>query len=123
MPAQRVITTFAGADTIPIAGGIPAVNAVIGVNAVNADHFGNFYVCEEFQNVVLKVDSQVLAGNGIQTFSGDGGLAVNASVNEPQGVAVDGAGNIYISDSLTNTAGWQSTHSLLSLARSSVSQG
>ncbi len=106
LPAQRVITTYAGTDTIPIAGGIPAVNAAIGVNAVNADRFGNFYVCDEFQNVVLKVDSQggivVLAGNGIQTFSGDGGLAVNASVNEPQGVAVDASGNIFISDSFNH---------------------
>src|SRR5262245_14150206 len=90
--AQRVITTYAGTDTIPIGGGIPAVSAAIGVNAVNADRLGNFYICDEFQNVVLKVDPQgsifVIAGNGIQTFSGDGGLAVNASVNEPQAVAV-----------------------------------
>jgi uncharacterized protein (TIGR03437 family) len=104
--AQRVITTFAGTDTIPIAGGIPAIQASIGVNAVNADRSGNFYVSDEFQNVVLKVDSQdnifVIAGNGIQTFSGDGGLAVNASLNEPQAVAVAANGEIYISDSFNH---------------------
>src|SRR5207249_8275321 len=101
--AQRVITTFAGTDFIPIGGGIPAVSAAIGANAVNTDRAGNFYISDEFQNVVFKVDSQdriiVIAGNGIKTVSGDGGLAVNASINEPQGVAVDSAGNVYISDS------------------------
>jgi sugar lactone lactonase YvrE len=104
--AQRVIATFAGTDVVPIAGGVPATSASISVNTVNADRAGNFYICDEFQSVVFKVDQQntisVIAGNGIQTFSGDGGLAVNASLNEPQGVAVDPAGNVFISDSFNH---------------------
>jgi hypothetical protein len=39
-----------------------------------------------------------VAGNGIAGFSGDGGLAINAAINNPRGVATDKAGNVYIAD-------------------------
>src|SRR5438105_4644590 len=38
---------------------------------------------------------QSVAGNGTAGYSNDGGLAANAEVNDPFGVAVDPAGNIY----------------------------
>lgn len=38
------------------------------------------------------------AGNGTGGFAGDGGPAINAELNYPQGVAVDSAGNVYIAD-------------------------
>jgi sugar lactone lactonase YvrE len=41
-----------------------------------------------------------VAGNGIEGFSGDGGPAVRAKLNAPDGVAVDPAGNLVIGDSL-----------------------
>jgi len=39
-----------------------------------------------------------VAGNGAQGFSGDGGLATNAKLNDPFGITIDATGNIYIVD-------------------------
>ena len=39
------------------------------------------------------------AGNGVMGFSGDGGLAVLAQINSPEGIAADAVGNVYITES------------------------
>ena len=43
--------------------------------------------------------ASVVAGNGIPGYSGDGGLAINASLSSPADVAFDRSGNLYIADS------------------------
>ena len=43
-----------------------------------------------------------VAGTLAAGFSGDGGLAVKAQLSNPYGVAVDGAGNLYIGDTGNN---------------------
>jgi sugar lactone lactonase YvrE len=43
-----------------------------------------------------------VAGNGVQGYSGDGGMATSATANAPNGVAVDANGNLYIADSGNN---------------------
>jgi len=43
-----------------------------------------------------------VAGNGTATFAGDGGPATNASLNQPQGVAFDASGSLFIADNNNN---------------------
>jgi sugar lactone lactonase YvrE len=100
--ANGVITTVAGNGTIGFSGDNgPAVlaqmNAPIGVAV---DSAGNLYIADANNNRIRKVSNGVIttvAGNGNPFLGGDGGPAQNASMN-PSGVALDGAGNLYIVD-------------------------
>jgi uncharacterized protein (TIGR03437 family) len=103
---QRVITTFAGADWLFSGDGRPAINAPLGGTLsldVATDRNGNFYILDEDNSIVSRVGADgilnVVAGNGLLGRTGDGGLAVNASLNTPNSFAVDSRGNIYIGDS------------------------
>src|ERR1035437_5068534 len=42
-----------------------------------------------------------IAGNGTAAYSGDGGPATAAALNQPRGIALDSAGNIFVAD-MTN---------------------
>ena len=44
----------------------------------------------------------IVAGTGTCGFSGDGGQAVAAQIDDPNGIAFDSAGNLYFSDSNNN---------------------
>ena len=67
-----------------------------------ADGAGNWYVADTANNRIRKVQPGgnlfTIAGNGNASYFGDGGPATTGSVNQPLGVAVDAAGNIYIAD-------------------------
>lgn len=67
---------------------------------------GNVYFSESAGHVVrVSSDGRIhnVAGrDDILGFSGDGGLAKNADVNDPSGVLMDPAGNLYIADKLNN---------------------
>jgi sugar lactone lactonase YvrE len=67
---------------------------------------GTVYFAERMNNLVRKVDPagvvSIVAGNGAFGYSGDGGPARAAALNQPTGVAVDPAGNVYIADASNN---------------------
>ncbi|MGA3238396.1 MAG: protease pro-enzyme activation domain-containing protein [Bryobacteraceae bacterium] len=70
---------------------------------VAVDSSGNTYFPSPTLNAVFKADPTGLvtriAGTGVAGQSGDGGPALSAELNYPNGVAVDSAGNVYIADS------------------------
>lgn len=71
--------------------------------AVAADAAGNVYVADSFNQRVRKIDPtgtiRTIAGTGERGYSGDGGPAMDAQLAGPNGLLVDAAGNVYISDS------------------------
>ncbi len=71
--------------------------------AVTVDASGNVYIADSYNNVIREVTVSngaiiTLVGDGTAGYSGDGGAAVLATLNDPAGVAIDSAGNLYISD-------------------------
>lgn len=71
--------------------------------AVAADREGNLYIADTMNHRVRMVDSETgiistLAGTGQARFSGDGGPANKATLNEPAALVVDDAGRLYIAD-------------------------
>jgi hypothetical protein len=96
---QYSITTVAG-------GGPNNLNALqTGIGnpiSVVQDSLGNTYISDAWSSQVFKVDTSgiltIYAGNGIFGYSGDGGPATSAALNNPDGLALDGSGNLYIAD-------------------------
>jgi len=71
------------------------------------DSAGDEYIADNANNRIRLVskstgDITTIAGNGNGQLFGDGGLAVNASLNAPRGLAFDSAGNLYIADGDNN---------------------
>ena len=68
---------------------------------IATDRAGDIYYSSGNQVFRLNASNGVVnlvAGNGTAGFSGDGAPATAAELNGPGGVAVDGAGNVYIAD-------------------------
>jgi sugar lactone lactonase YvrE len=84
--------------------GIPATGASLNNPIhVTLDAADNVYICDASSHRVRKVDAitgliSTVVGTGIAGYNGDGILATTAQVSYPRQSLVDGAGNIYITD-------------------------
>jgi trimeric autotransporter adhesin len=109
------IYTVAGNGTEGSSGdGVPATSAYLyGPHGVTVDGAGNLVIADTYDNLIQVVatstgtfygqamtagDIYTVAGNGTEGYSGDGGPATSAELDWPYGVAVDGSGNLVISD-------------------------
>jgi hypothetical protein len=84
-----------------------ATNAELNVpEGIAFDATGNLYIADTANSLVRKVavngNISTVAGNGVAAYTGDGGPTAKASLNQPESVAVDAAGNLYIADTLNS---------------------
>lgn len=103
------INTYAGDGNYGMAGdGGPATAAELWAPwEVTMDASHNLYITDNNNNKIREVTFSsgiinTLAGNGTGGFSGDGGPAIAAELNFPQGTAIDGFGNLYFADMANN---------------------
>ncbi|MDQ2946056.1 MAG: hypothetical protein M3Y27_08965, partial [Acidobacteriota bacterium] len=106
--SKGVIETIAGGPSaFDLGDGGPSVLASLSYpSGLAADRRGNIYIADTGHHRIRMVSPTgiitTVAGNGTGDYSGDGGPAVAASLNGPQGLVVDDAGNIFIADSGNN---------------------
>jgi uncharacterized protein (TIGR03437 family) len=131
-----VINTVAGDNSL--GGGYsgddgPATGAQLAnPSGVAVDSGGNIYIADPDNNVIRVVCGAVapvppactnlsageintMAGNQAKgaSYTGDGGAAINALLNDPVALAVDASGNLYISDSGNNAIRKVDTHGII----------
>lgn len=108
------IRAFAGSGAPGFSGdGGPALQAMLGgtdpsdpsygnVLGVATDSAGDVFLGDAGNQRVRRVDSNgvisTVAGSGPRGYTGDGGLALDATFQDPADLALDDAGNLYISD-------------------------
>ena len=101
-----IISRVAGTNDhigIPYSGdGLLATSCHIYPIGVIVDDTGNLYIADYENQRIEKVDTTgtiyTIAGNGVNGFGGDNGLATAAKISYPENVALDPCGNVYIMD-------------------------
>ena len=100
-----IISTVAGSGTHGFGGdGGPATAAKLSIAYdVKCDAAGNIYIADLENNRIRKIDASTgiittICGTGAYGYSGDGGPATAAELDEPSALAFDAAGNLYIGD-------------------------
>src|SRR5262249_55898123 len=103
--SNGVIVTIAGTGSVGYNGdGEQATAASLSSpNGVALDGAGNVYIADsnnERVREIVKATGAIAtaAGNGSAYFNGDGGPATSASLYYPNGLTVDGNGNLFIAD-------------------------
>ncbi|CAG0927097.1 partial Serine/threonine-protein kinase PknD, partial [Planctomycetaceae bacterium] len=88
-------------------GGVSYAARANGPRGCCVDAAGNLYFCDTLNHKVRRIDAATrvvttVAGTGIGGFTADGIAAVSSALNQPYGIWVDGAGNLFIADSSNN---------------------
>jgi len=117
---SRLIATVAGTGTwgfsgdggpataanLALSGDTPSIILLSSPPSLAFDSSSNLYLSDTFNHRVRRITPAgiitTIAGNGTNGFSGDGGAALNASLGEPGGLAIDSANNLYIADPLNH---------------------
>ena len=99
--ADGIISTIAGGG-VGTGDNLPALQASLGfVTGIALDASGNLYFSETNRVRVMSLSTGILriyAGGGGNGYSGDGGLATAAKLSQPNGLAFDTQGNLYVAD-------------------------
>ncbi len=110
MAATGIITTVAGTsysttDTCKYSGdgGLATSAYLCQPGGVYVDGNSNIFIADTVNSVIREVlasggNIQTVAGTGTLGYSGDGAAATSAQLDLPNGVFVDGSGNIFIAD-------------------------
>ncbi len=102
--ANGIVTTFAGTGLPGFSGdGGAARRAQLDYpQDVVVDAHGDVYIADGDNNRVREVTPDgvihTVAGKGVGASTGDGGPAIDAALNSPTGLAIDGAGHLFISE-------------------------
>lgn len=106
-----IISTVAGSATSGFAGdGSAATSAeLLSPAGVAVDLSGNLYIADTGNSRIRMVSATTktittIAGTASAGYAGDGSSATSAELNGPQGLALDFNGNLYIADTLNNSA-------------------
>ncbi len=106
-PKTLKTETIAGMNELLFSGGPALKTGFAWPNSPRYDRGGALYFVASGNNLILKLDAKgetvtAFAGNGNNTYGGDGGPALRAILNQPSSLAVDGAGNVFIADTGNN---------------------
>ena len=124
-----VITTLAGTGAAGFAGdGGPASSALLdGPAGLAFDPQGNLYVADSNNNRIRRIDPSgtitTVAGTGASGEDGDGGPATAATLADPESVAFDAAGNLYVGDAVGNRVRRISTEGVISAFAGTGAEG
>lgn len=107
--ADGTISTFAGTGVAGFSGdgGQATAAQLTNPSGVAFDGAGNLLIADRWNHRLRKVDVSTgvittVAGTGVAGTAGDGGPASAAELYHPYGVAVDGAGNVFITEQVSN---------------------